>query len=164
MGEAISPDEFSRVKTGTIEEIVYEVKEDEPPYNIYTNTARGRPSQQVSSPIPFSQYRPPQLQLATPASPKVYTSQVQAPLSMQPSYSPRTNFTHQRTSEIIRSPHNPGQGNNSSIALKQSSGPSKTIFNNYQSTALQTATSQEFIREQVPANSSRSVFLNGQPS
>lgn len=47
VGEAISPSEFSRVKTGTVEEIVYEVKDDPP--SIYTRNTRAVP--------PFAQLR-----------------------------------------------------------------------------------------------------------
>lgn len=40
VGEAISPQEFSRVRTGTVEEIVYEVRDDEQPApSIYTSGA-----------------------------------------------------------------------------------------------------------------------------
>ena len=47
VGEAISPQEFSRVRTGTVEEIVYEVREDEQPAaSIYT--AGGYNTQRVS--------------------------------------------------------------------------------------------------------------------
>jgi hypothetical protein len=49
VGEAISPAEFSRVKTGTVEEIVYEVKDDAPT-SIYTTNCRPAP--------PFAQMRP----------------------------------------------------------------------------------------------------------
>ena len=47
VGEAISPQEFSRVRTGTVEEIVYEVRDDEQPTaSIYTSS--GYNTQRVS--------------------------------------------------------------------------------------------------------------------
>lgn len=64
IGEAISPEEFSRVKTGTVEEIVYEMKDDERPGNsIYTYTNRNV-GQRVMAPY-ASQASLPQVRMET---------------------------------------------------------------------------------------------------
>lgn len=55
VGEAISPQEFSRIRTGTVEEIVYEVRDDEQSArSIYTSGAYN--NQRVSA-VPISQSR-----------------------------------------------------------------------------------------------------------
>lgn len=48
VGEAISPQEFSRIRTGTVEEIVYQVREDEQPSAASIYTASGYHTQRVS--------------------------------------------------------------------------------------------------------------------
>ena len=154
VGEAISPAEFSRVRTGTVEEIVYEVKEDVPP-SIYTaNTARTVP--------PFAQLRTNHPVPIPPPQPKVYASPVQLPLNVQPLNVQPTYMVQPplslRLNENARSPKAAPPDN---IELRKSQGLNKALPY-YKSTVLQTVKSEEFLHE--PTKSTLILLENKQPT